>query len=184
MLKEYSKEQIKKLFINLPEELQEASMSFENTELIEVACKHGELDSEKTEKVIEFVGFVFLGLLPPEEFKNSLVKELDVKKTTAEKIYQEIYRTVFFPVKYQLFQLYEHGKIAGEIQKNSFSTKTEFEEEEENFEKPKLKIQESPEQEEFEEKPAVESEKKPVLEEKQEKIERPIKSDTYMELIE
>lgn len=114
MFKEYTKEQLGKLYHNLPEELQDASTSFENTELIEVACKHGELGSENTEKVIEFVGFVFLGLLPPEEFKNSLIKELGLKKPIAEKIYQEIYRTVLFPVKYQLFQLYEHGKVAGE----------------------------------------------------------------------
>lgn len=126
MFEEYTQEQLRKLFFSIPEELREASSSIENSNLIDIACKHAKLSPENIKGVIELIGFVFIGLLPLEEFKNALTKELKIKKPIAEKLYQEIHITVFSPVKYQLHQLYEQGAVAGEI--TSEQSEQEFKE--------------------------------------------------------
>jgi len=193
MFEEYTKEQLRKLFYDTPEELQEASTSIENTDLITIACKHIGLEPENTKKVIELIGFVFLGLLPLEEFKKSLAGELKIKKPDADKLYQEIYRTVFFSVKYQLYQLYEQGDIAGEIssekplqdfkkekQYDKISTEKEIEvKEETDIENIKK------ENNEIKEKSAQKSQKEQLPEQKEQKgKETPQSFDSYRESIE
>ena len=124
-------------------------------------------------------------MLPPEEFKNSLIKELGIKKPVAEKINQEIYRTVFSPVKYQLFQLYEQGKVAGEIPKTTFKKDIEeVEEKRMGYEN----IEEQPEKQENTKEPAPELKKEQSTKENKEEVEKQpeknIGPDTYREPIE
>ena len=105
MPKEYTREQFLKLYKNLPFELQEALSSEETSNNIYDICKKYNLD-EEIEEFVEYVGQVLIGVLPPEEFQGALEKELKLKKDVAKKVFQEIHRFVFFPVKENLAALY------------------------------------------------------------------------------
>ena len=48
-----------------------------------------------------------LGILPPEEFRNTLKQELNLKKDIAEKSAFQIERIIFFPVKKELDEIYQ-----------------------------------------------------------------------------
>jgi len=104
----YPKEQLWELYKELPEKLKEAIFSEKTANNIYSSCKKNGLeDEEKISQISENVGYVLLGLIVPEEFKKILLKEIKLKKTTAEKIYQEITRFVFFPLKEEMEGLYK-----------------------------------------------------------------------------
>ncbi len=104
----YPKEQLWELYKELPEELKEAVFSEKTANNIYNSCKRNGLkDEEKISQVSENVGYVLLGLAAPEEFKKILLKEVKLKKEKAEKIYREIIRFVFFPLKENLEELYK-----------------------------------------------------------------------------
>lgn len=107
MPKKYLPEQIEKILQNLPEELKEAVFSMETADAIwEICSRQGVLDERMT-KIAECVGYVLMGLLTPEDFQETLEKEVKLKKDTAKKLAQEINRFIFYPVKPALEQLYK-----------------------------------------------------------------------------
>ena len=104
----YSKEQLWELYKELPEELKEAIFSEKTANNVYSNCKKNGLeDEEKISQISENVGYVLLGLIAPEEFKKILLKEVKLRKETAEKIYREIIRFVFFPLKKEIEGLYK-----------------------------------------------------------------------------
>jgi hypothetical protein len=118
-MEEYSKEQLRKLYENLPKDLQDAVFSEQSADIISSACEKsgasGPDDSAKTAKII---GHILLGILPPNELPQSLEKELNIKAEVAEKIYQEIGRLIFLPLKNSLEALY-NIKLDETLLKNS-----------------------------------------------------------------
>lgn len=107
----YTKEQLWKLFEKLPSELQEAIFSEENSEHIGTICERYGVKEEQVSEVAKYVGRVLIGLLPPEDFPSTLVKEVGIKNDTAKQIAHEINRFVFAPVKELLAQIYHIGAI-------------------------------------------------------------------------
>jgi len=106
---EYTKEQLLKLYKDLPADLKEAIFSAENADHIyEVVIRNG-LAENQVPEVAARIGNVLLGLLPPSDFQATLEKELKLEKTTARKILQEINRFIFFPVKQSLAEIYKVG---------------------------------------------------------------------------
>lgn len=104
MLKDYSKEEIWRLYENLPEELKEAIFSEIVAEDLYKICKRNKIkDCPKLSKI---VGYVFLGLLPPEKLKETLKSELFLTSKESEEVFQEIERFVFFPYRRGLSILY------------------------------------------------------------------------------
>lgn len=104
----YPKEQLWQLYKNLPKDLQEATFSKEVAQNInEICTKNGIIDEDAILKVAKNVGYVFLGLLPPNEFSYILEKELELGKSKAELIAAEITRFVFLPVRNSLEALYK-----------------------------------------------------------------------------
>jgi hypothetical protein len=105
---DYPKEQLWELYKNLPEDLQKAAFSEENARNIQEICtKNGVTDDDLIFDVAKNIGYVFLGLLPPNEFSDVLEKELEIEKNKAGKITSEITRFVFLPVKKSLEALYK-----------------------------------------------------------------------------
>jgi len=105
---DYPKEQLWELYKNLPKDLQEAGFSEENAHNIQEICtKNGITDKDVIFDVSKNVGYVFLGLLPPNEFSYILEKELEIEKIKAELITAEITRFIFLPVKNSLEALYK-----------------------------------------------------------------------------
>lgn len=105
---DYPKKQLQELYKNLPKDLREAGFSKENARNIQEICtKNGITDEDIIFDVAKNVGYVFLGLLPPNEFSYILEKELKIEKSKAELITSEIVRFVFLPVRKSLEALYK-----------------------------------------------------------------------------
>lgn len=115
MPEEYTKEQIWKLYGNLPEELKEAIFSEETADNIWEICSRNGIEDERISEVARYTGRVLMGLLPPDELPETLEKELKIDKGMAKKISQEINRFILYPVKANLEELYkiEIAPIAG-----------------------------------------------------------------------
>jgi len=105
-LSKEEREKNRKLYLQLPEALRKAIFSVENADSIcEICEKHGIED--KTVNVTNAVADVLFGLLPPDNFQETLENKFKIKKEAAKKVAQEIYRFVFYPVKEELEELYK-----------------------------------------------------------------------------
>ena len=114
MPEEYTKEQFWKLYEKLPQELKDALFAEETGDNIHDICeRNGVL--ENLDRVVDYVGRVLVGLLPPDDLQETLERELEIDKERAKKIGQEINRFIFYPVKAYLEELYkiETVPIAG-----------------------------------------------------------------------
>ncbi len=104
----YPKEQLWELYKDLPKDLQKATFSEEVAANIQKVCKeNGITDDDVIFDITKNIGYVFLGLLAPNEFSSVLEKELKIEKKKAEQISSEITRFVFLPVKKSLEALYQ-----------------------------------------------------------------------------
>jgi hypothetical protein len=107
MAKEYPLEETWKLYEKLPSDLKEAIFSESTAEDIWNICERNEIPGEKISEIARYTGRVLLGLLPPNEFQETLEKELGIESETAKRVSREITRYVFFPVKSSLEELYK-----------------------------------------------------------------------------
>lgn len=106
-----SPEQSRKLFLKLPPEIREMASADETAELIHKILEENELDKEKGDEVSELLRDVLFGLLPPEELASALEQRVKLKKDLAKKIFYELNRLVFFPIKDSLNQLYRGAEL-------------------------------------------------------------------------
>jgi len=106
MPKKYTSEQFWKLYEKLPQELKDALFAEETGNNIYDICKRNEIE-ENLEQIVDYVGQVLVGVLPPEELQGVLEKELKLEKEIAKKVAQEINRFIFYPVKSSLEELYK-----------------------------------------------------------------------------
>ncbi len=105
---DYPKEQLRELYKNLPKDLQKAAFSNEVAANIQEICTKNKIaNDDLIFDIAKNIGYVFLGLLPPNEFSDVLEKELKIEKSKAEQIASEITRFVFLPVKKSLEALYK-----------------------------------------------------------------------------
>ena len=103
---EYTQQQTDKALENLPEELSEALFSTETAQHIWDIREKYKLEDERAADIPRYVGYVLMGLLSPQEFQQTLQKEIGLSKKTAEQVGREISRFVFYPVKPALEQLH------------------------------------------------------------------------------
>ena len=106
MPKKYTQEQFWKLYEKLPQELKDALFAEETGNNISEICERNKAE-ENLGDIVDYVGHVLVGVLPPEEFQKVLEKEIGLGKEIAKKIAQEINRFIFYPVKPSLEQLYK-----------------------------------------------------------------------------
>ena len=99
------KKEFLKLYKKLPEELQTLISSDEMGDSLEDICTRYDI-LENLYGINDYVGQVILGLLPPNEFEETIKKELKITKEKAKKITREINRFVFYPVKSSLEDMY------------------------------------------------------------------------------
>ena len=106
MPKKYTSEQFWELYEKLPQELKDALFAEETGDNIYEICKKNEAE-KNFDQIVECVSQILTGVLNPEDFKNTLEKDLKIEKETAKKIAQEINRFIFYPVKAELTELYK-----------------------------------------------------------------------------
>lgn len=122
-----SSEQFWKLYEKLPQELRDALFAEETGNSIAEACKRNNI-GEDLGPVVDLVGQVLVGILPPEEFQETLERDLKLEKNIAKSVAHEINRFIFYPVKPVLEQLYNIGGAAGEKKPEVVPSKTGAEE--------------------------------------------------------
>jgi len=103
---DYPPEQLKKLYEKLPEKLKEAVFSKAIAANISDVSEQNNLEKEKSLKLAKYVGYVFLGILPPDELESVLIKDLAIDNNWSKKISDEIKQIVFSPLKKDLETLY------------------------------------------------------------------------------
>ena len=104
---DYSKEELWELYEQLPEDLKKATFSEEVGQAIQNICgKNSIADDDLIFNITKNVGYVFLGLLSPDEFSSVLEKELKIEKNKAEEIHSQITMSIFIPLKNSLEKLY------------------------------------------------------------------------------
>ncbi len=104
----YPKEQLWELYKDLPEDLKKATFSKEVAANIQEICfKNKITNDDLVFDITKNIGYVFLGLLAPNEFSDVLEKELKLNKKIAEQITSEIVRFIFLPLKKSLEALYQ-----------------------------------------------------------------------------
>jgi len=106
MPKKYTPEQFWKLYEKLPQELKDALFAEETGNNIYDVCKRNKI-LENLDQIVEYVGQVLVGVLPPEEFQETLEKELKLEKDVVKNVAREINRFIFYPVKSSLEELYK-----------------------------------------------------------------------------
>jgi hypothetical protein len=107
MTKEYTREQLWKLYEKLPNELKEVIFSSETADNIYDICLRNSIEDDRISEIARYTGRVLLGILPLDEFQETLEKELKLKTEVAEKVAQEINRFVFYPIKSSLEDIYK-----------------------------------------------------------------------------
>ena len=106
MPEKYIREQFWKIYKKLPQELKDALFAEETGNAIYDVCKRNNI-LKKLDKIVDFVGKVLMGFLSPDEFQETLEKELKLKKEVAKKVSREINWSIFYPVRTELEKLYK-----------------------------------------------------------------------------
>ncbi len=105
MPKEFTRDQLWKLYKDLPSELKEAIFALETIDSIYDICSRNEI--ENAQGVAKGIGYVLLGVLPPDDFQETLKKDIGLDQEKAKKVAQEINRFIFYPVKPALEEIYK-----------------------------------------------------------------------------
>ncbi len=103
----YTREQLRTLYLKLPPEIKEMASSDEATAVILKTCEDNQIVNERVTQISALTRNVLFGLLPPKEFQTTVEKEMGLDAAVAKKISQEINRFIFFPVKESLASLYK-----------------------------------------------------------------------------
>lgn len=106
MVEKYTKEQFWKLYEKLPQELKDIIFAEETGDNIYDICKRNEV-LENIGQIVEYVGQVLVGILPPADLQGFLERELKLNQEMSKKVTQEINRFIFYPVKTSLEELYK-----------------------------------------------------------------------------
>jgi len=106
-MKEYDQEQLWELYEQLPEDLQKAVFSKEIGNRVRGFCyKNGVRDEETNIAVLKMLCYLFLGLMTPAEFRDSLKKDLKMDESNADNLFAEINNNIFMDLKESLENLY------------------------------------------------------------------------------
>ncbi len=126
LMKQYTEEELSSIYEKLPEKLKEALFSTATSRNILNSCKRNDIPDEKIGDVAEVIGYVLLGLLPPEELEVSISQKTGIASEVSKDIVREITRFILFPLKDDLIELYsmtDRKERGTEIEKNIEETK-------------------------------------------------------------
>src|SRR3989338_6130993 len=98
-MKNFTEEQIAKMYDNLPEDLKDAIFGLEMNEIVERIGREKQLNIEQIGDLANETGMVMLGVTHPNEFIGNLAERLEVDKEKARAIAQEINEQIFKKVR-------------------------------------------------------------------------------------
>ena len=107
MLEDFPKEKLQEIYESIPQDLKEALFSQETADTINDICSENNLEEKQISKIIEYVGYVFLGLLSPNDFEETIKDKLFLTEELSRKINRQIIRIIFLPLKTSLELIYK-----------------------------------------------------------------------------
>src|SRR3989344_138710 len=105
-MKNFTEEQIAKMYDNLPEDLKDAIFGLEMNEIVERIGREKQLNIEQIGDLANETGMVMLGVTHPNEFIGNLAERLEVDKEKARAIAQEINEQIFKKVRESLRKIH------------------------------------------------------------------------------
>src|SRR3989339_1900858 len=125
-MKELTSEQIREIYKKLPEDLKEAILGVESTDIMRIIGEKYKLTIDKIGKMVGEAGYVMLGVTHPNEFIGNLTDRLEVDKEKARAIAGEINEQVFKKVRESLRKIHNmrEGREEKEDVKHSMSNTT------------------------------------------------------------
>lgn len=106
----YTPQQLREIYLKLPEDLKNAIFSVDSAEIIQNIGKKYNLPIDKTGELADETGLVMLGLTHPNNFISNLAQRLNTDKETARKIAEEVNNQIFIKVRESLKKI--HGVSA------------------------------------------------------------------------
>ena len=111
---EYTREQLAKLYKGLPQELKDWIGSEDANDAIYQILKENDVLDEKCEQISILTRNILLGLLPMENFEETIEKEVGLKKDLAEIIIQYLK-----PLRKKREELEKKYKVEGELRRET-----------------------------------------------------------------
>jgi len=110
----------------IPQKLIDVLQSEDTATKIARICAENEITKEEQVKGISYqTGRVMVGNLLPKELAKTLEEKLKVSQLSAQKIYQDINESIFFPVKKELAILYGEEAVQTEELSTEYFKKPE-----------------------------------------------------------
>ena len=103
----YSNEQLMAAFKTLPKDVQEAILSVNTAEVIKQTAEKYRLMIDKAGELSDETGLVMMGFTHPNQFITNLSERLEIDKTIAKEIAEEINSKIFFPIRENLKKIHQ-----------------------------------------------------------------------------
>jgi hypothetical protein len=105
MNKKYTKEEIDKIYQELPDVLKDVLFSEETSKNIYNSCKENDISGDKMKEISILVGDIILGIVDFNDLEKNMIRDLEIDIKKAKNISKEINRFVLSPVKEEIRQL-------------------------------------------------------------------------------
>ena len=105
-MKDLTPQQIREIYIKLPQDLKDAILGVDSTEIMRKIGEKHKLAIDKIGKMVGEAGYVMLGVTHPNEFITNLAERLEVDKEKARAIAQEINEQIFKKVRESLRKIH------------------------------------------------------------------------------
>lgn len=125
MLDQYTTQEYRKLYENLPKKVKNLFWEDDIADRIEKIVERHELSKVKEKKMIRLVAHIFFGLLPYKNLKETVLKEIDANPDHAEKIVLDINRLIISPTRHLLKEVYAEENEKESSKKSIFHTQGE-----------------------------------------------------------
>lgn len=99
-------QQIKSVFVRLPQEIRDLITSEDFNDRIEVIAKKHGLDEDQTGALIRTTVRLLIGVIAPTQFVVAVTENIEIDREKASLIAQDINRDIFNPVKEELKQVH------------------------------------------------------------------------------
>jgi hypothetical protein len=106
MLKKYTEDEYWDLYKQLPPKVKDLFWEEDIAERINKIKERFSLTEEKKDFLIEIIGHLFLGILPPEHINSVIQKEIILEEDHSEKLSNEVIRFIIYPIQHLLREIY------------------------------------------------------------------------------
>lgn len=105
-MSDHTTEQLMEKFNKLPQDIKDAILNVNTSEIINSICGKYKLNVTKAGEVADETGLVMLGITHPKDFISNIAKRLEVDNMTASKIGQDVNEQIFSKVRESLKNLH------------------------------------------------------------------------------